>query len=138
MESFFVLLAIPLLGGPILWLLGDRIRDTGCSLRVMKRDIALALPLEFKGMHRFIPATAHSLGYRVVEMPVGHRPRVAGEPKYGMGITKRAIPGLVDCFAVRWMRKRRRPVTSVEVFGGPAVGAGTHSSEHRATDMEHA
>lgn len=123
-----------------LWLLGDRIRDTGCSLRVMKREIALALPLEFKGMHRFIPATAHSLGYKVVEMPVGHRPRVAGEPKYGMGITKRAIPGLIDCFAVRWMRKRRRPVTSVEVFGGPALRAGseTHGSESRATISEHA
>lgn len=97
------------------WLLGDRIRDTGCSLRVMKREIALALPLEFKGMHRFIPATAVSLGYRVVEMRVNHRPRVAGETKYGMGITKRAIPGLIDCFALRWMRSRRRPVIGQEI-----------------------
>jgi dolichol-phosphate mannosyltransferase len=121
-----------------LWLLGDRIRDTGCSLRVMTRELALALPLEFKGMHRFIPATAHTLGYKVVEMPVHHRARVAGVPKYGMGITKRAIPGLIDCFAVRWMRNRRRPVTSVEVSGGPALRAGTHGSENRATGMEHA
>ncbi|MBK7404043.1 MAG: glycosyltransferase family 2 protein [Phycisphaerales bacterium] len=98
-----------------LWLLGDRIRDTGCSLRVMRREIALALPLEFKGMHRFIPVTAASLGYKVVEMRVSHRARVAGETKYGMGITKRAIPGLIDCLAVRWMRKRRRAVSSVEV-----------------------
>jgi len=118
-----------------LWLLGDRIRDTGCSLRVMKREVALALPLEFKGMHRFVPATAHSLGYKVVEMSVGHRPRVAGEPKYGMSITNRAIPGMIDCFAVRSMRKRRRPVTSVEVFGGPALRAGREAdgSESRAT-----
>ncbi|VAX40475.1 hypothetical protein MNBD_PLANCTO03-2264, partial [hydrothermal vent metagenome] len=94
-----------------LWLLGDRIRDTGCSLRIMKREVALALPLEFKGMHRFIPVTTASLGYKVVEMPVSHRARVAGETKYGMGIVKRALPGLVDCFAVRWMRNRRRPVT---------------------------
>ncbi|MEZ6234776.1 MAG: glycosyltransferase family 2 protein, partial [Phycisphaerales bacterium] len=35
-------------------LLGDTIRDTGCSLRVFRREIGLALPLEFKGMHRFI------------------------------------------------------------------------------------
>ncbi|MDQ7013410.1 MAG: glycosyltransferase family 2 protein [Planctomycetota bacterium] len=98
-----------------LWLLGDRIRDTGCSLRVMKREVALALPLEFKGMHRFIPATAGMLGYKVVEMPVHHRPRVAGETKYGMGITKRALPGLIDCFAVRWMRARRRPVVGTEI-----------------------
>ncbi len=95
-------------------LLNDTITDTGCSLRVMKREIALQIPLEFKGMHRFIPATARHLGYLVVEMPVNHRHRHAGEPKYGMGITKRALPGLVDLFAVRYMRNRRRPVTSEE------------------------
>ena len=96
-------------------ILGDSIRDTGCSLRVMKREIALQLPLEFKGMHRFIPVTARHLGYSVVEMPVNHRPRAAGETKYGMGITKRALPGLIDCFAVRYMRTRRRPVASEEI-----------------------
>lgn len=98
-----------------LWVLGDTITDTGCSLRVMKREIALRLPLEFKGMHRFIPATARHLGYTVVEMPVSHRHRHAGTPKYGMGITKRAIPGLIDLFAVRYMRNRRRPITSIRV-----------------------
>lgn len=97
-------------------LLGDTIRDTGCSLRVMKREIALRLPLEFKGMHRFIPATARHMGYKVVEMPVNHRARAAGETKYGsMGITRRAIPGLIDCFAVRYMRGRRRPVKGEEL-----------------------
>lgn len=95
-------------------LLGDTITDTGCSLRVMKREIALQLPLEYKGMHRFIPATARHLGYTVVEMPVNHRRRHAGTPKYGMGITKRAIPGLIDLFAVRYMRNRRRPVSNEE------------------------
>ncbi len=97
------------------WLLGDTIRDTGCSLRVMKREIALALPLEFRGIHRFIPVTARHLGFIVVEMPVKHRPRVAGETKYGFGIVQRALPGLLDLLAVRWMRSRRRPVSSVEV-----------------------
>ena len=80
----------------------------------MKREIALALPLEFKGIHRFIPVTARHLGYTVVEMRVNHRPRIAGETKYGMGIVKRALPGLQDLFAVRWMRNRRRPTTSTE------------------------
>lgn len=95
-------------------LLGDTITDTGCSLRVMKREIALQLPLEFKGVHRFIPVSARHMGYTVVEIDVAHRPRHAGEPKYGMGITKRALPGLVDCFAIRWMSARRRPTTSEE------------------------
>jgi glycosyltransferase involved in cell wall biosynthesis len=101
------------------WLLGDTIRDTGCSLRVMKREIAIALPLEFRGMHRFIPVTAASLGYKVVEMPVHHRPRAAGETKYGFGIWQRAIPGLIDCFAVRYMRRRRRPTRFEEVGREP-------------------
>jgi dolichol-phosphate mannosyltransferase len=100
-------------------LLGDTIRDTGCSLRVMKREVALALPLEFRGVHRFIPFTARQLGYRVVEMPVHHRPRTAGRTKYG--ILNRAIPGLVDCFAMRWMRSRRRGVRYEEVAGAPAL-----------------
>lgn len=96
-------------------ILGDVIRDTGCSLRLMKREIALRIPLEFKGMHRFIPVSAHHMGYKVVQMRVAHRPRVAGQTKYGMGISQRAIPGLVDCFAVRWMSRRRRPVESSEI-----------------------
>lgn len=110
-------------------LLGDTITDTGCSLRVMKREIALQIPLEFKGMHRFIPVTARHLGYTVVEMPVNHRPRHAGEPKYGMGITKRALPGLVDLFAVRYMRNRRRPVSSEE-HRNQIANAATPEQEH--------
>ena len=89
-------------------LLGDTIVDTGCSLRVMRRELALRLPLEFKGLHRFIPVSARHMGYTVVEIPVAHRPRHAGTPKYGVGIISRALPGLVDLFAVRWMRARRR------------------------------
>lgn len=96
-------------------LLGDTIRDTGCSLRVMERDLALRMPLEFKGMHRFIPVSARDIGATVVEFRVNHRPRAAGQTKYGAGILKRAIPGLVDCFAVRYMRRRRRPVECEEI-----------------------
>jgi len=96
-------------------LLGDRVRDTGCSLRIMKREFALALPLELRGMHRFVPVTIRDLGGKVVEVPVNHRPRHAGETKYGLGITKRAIPGLIDLFAVRYFRSRRRSVESIEV-----------------------
>lgn len=97
------------------WLLGDAIRDTGCSLRVMKRELALALPLQFRGMHRFIPVTAAHLGYTVREVRVTHRPRVAGETKYGMGIVQRALPGFIDLLAVRYMRSRRRPTSCEEV-----------------------
>lgn len=107
-----------------LWLLGDPIRDTGCSLRVMKREIALRLPLEFRGMHRFIPVTARHLGYSVVEMRVNHRPRHAGQTKYGMGIVQRALPGLIDLLAVRYMRSRRRPTDYAEAPPSPAGAPG--------------
>jgi glycosyltransferase involved in cell wall biosynthesis len=114
-------------------ILADTIRDTGCSLRLMKREIALRLPLEFRGVHRFIPASARHMGYTVVEMPVTHRPRIAGETKYGMGIVQRALPGLIDCFAVRWMRQRRRPVTSAEVR--PALRAESRPVRAAAPDQ---
>ncbi len=94
-------------------LLGDTIRDTGCSLRAMRRVVALSLPLEFRGMHRFIPLTARQLGFTVVEMPVRHRERNAGRTKYG--IKNRAWPAFFDCLAVRWMRRRRRDTRFDEV-----------------------
>lgn len=112
------------------WLLGDTIIDTGCSLRIMKHEVALRLPLEYKGMHRFIPGTARRMGFTVVEMPVRHQSRHAGETKYGAGVLTRAWPGLMDCFAVRWMHNRRRPVLGREVGvdDRSAAADGGHSS----------
>jgi hypothetical protein len=85
-------------------LLGDSIRDTGCSTRVLRTDLAKLYPLQFRGMQRFLPVYARILGASVVEEPVNHRPRVSGSTKYGL--FNRAIPGFFDCLAVRWMRKR--------------------------------
>jgi dolichol-phosphate mannosyltransferase len=112
-------------------LLGDTIRDTGCSLRLMKREVALAIPLEFRGMHRFIPVTARHHGFVVIETQVNHRPRVAGVAKYG--IMNRAIPGLFDCLAVRWMSRRRRPVRShaLSASAAPPLVEVTTRDEHR-------
>jgi hypothetical protein len=53
------------------------------------------------------------MGHTVVEMPVNHRPRVAGEAKYG--VWDRAAVGIYDCLSVRWMARRRRPVECDEV-----------------------
>jgi dolichol-phosphate mannosyltransferase len=94
-------------------MLGDAIRDTGCSLRVFRREVGLALPLQYAGMHRFIPFYARQLGYRVVEFPVHHRPRTSGESKYG--VWNRALPGLRDLFAMRWMRRRLRDTATQAV-----------------------
>lgn len=89
-------------------LLGDGVRDTGCSARVMNAEYARQIPLQYKGMHRFFPVYVAALGAKVVEHPVHHRPRHAGVTKYGVGVISRGYNGLIDCFAVSWMRKRLR------------------------------
>ena len=95
-------------------ILADPVKDTGCSARVLRASIAKQLPLQYKGMHRFFPAYAARLGATIVEFPVKHRPRAAGETKYGVGVLTRGLAGLFDCFAVRWMGKRLRDTGVVE------------------------
>ena len=82
----------------------DGVRDTGCTLKAMRRECREALVL-FHGMHRFIPALIKGLGYRVAEIPVNHRPRVAGVSKYGFG--NRAFRATMDMFGVRWLLSRQ-------------------------------
>ena len=82
----------------------DGVRDTGCTLKAMKRECVAAL-LPFKGMHRFIPALVKGAGYRLVEIPVNHRPRKFGQSKYGLG--NRALRATTDMFGVRWLLSRR-------------------------------
>jgi glycosyltransferase involved in cell wall biosynthesis len=86
------------------WFIGDGVRDTGCTLKAMKSECRTALVL-FTGMHRFIPALIGASGYKVTEMPVNHRPRVAGVSKYGFG--NRALRATMDMFGVRWLNSRR-------------------------------
>lgn len=82
----------------------DGVRDTGCSLKAMRRECVSAL-IPFKGMHRFIPALIKDAGYRLVEIPVNHRPRRFGQTKYGLG--NRAVRATTDMFGVRWLLSRR-------------------------------
>ncbi|KIE58176.1 glycosyl transferase [Methylacidiphilum kamchatkense Kam1] len=85
-------------------LLGDNTRDTGCSLKVMRSELAKRLP-GWNGMHRFIPALAQAMGYRVGECPVNHRPRRAGKSK--VISWKRAIQATVDLIGMIWFCKRQ-------------------------------
>jgi len=82
---------------------GDQVRDAACGIKVFRRSLFLSLP-RFQGMHRFMATLARYAGADVLELPVNHRPREAGVAKYGVG--NRALRGLMDCFAVRWYRKR--------------------------------
>jgi glycosyltransferase involved in cell wall biosynthesis len=83
---------------------GDGVRDTGCTLKAMRRECAAAL-VPFKGVHRFIPALVKNAGYTLAEIPVNHRPRQYGVSKYGLG--NRALRATMDMFGVRWLQSRR-------------------------------
>jgi glycosyltransferase involved in cell wall biosynthesis len=85
------------------WLTNDQITDTGCSLKLVRREAIDRLKL-YTGMHRFLPTLVRMQGYKVAEMPVNHRARQFGVSKYGA--MNRAFRGLADCLAVRWMGKR--------------------------------
>jgi glycosyltransferase involved in cell wall biosynthesis len=82
---------------------GDDIIDTGCSLKAFRRDCLGEIKL-YDGMHRFLPTLLRIEGRSVVQLPVNHRPRVAGTAKYG--VWNRAFRAFVDLLAVRWMKKR--------------------------------
>ena len=85
------------------WITKDNITDTGCSLKLVRKEAVDKVRL-YTGMHRFLPTLVRMAGYKVAEMPVNHRARRFGESKYGA--MNRAFRGLADCLAVRWMGRR--------------------------------
>lgn len=86
------------------FLIKDNIHDTGCSLKVYKKEWIDKIKL-YNGMHRFLPALLDMEGARIMEVKVSHHPRQYGTSKYN--IRNRLFKGLYDLLAVRWMQKRR-------------------------------
>ncbi len=87
-------------------LLGDRIPDTGCGLKLFARETFLSAP-RFDHMHRFLPALFLREGARVISVPVRHRPRTVGRSKYAM--LERLAAGIVDLAGVFWLARRAWP-----------------------------
>jgi dolichol-phosphate mannosyltransferase len=83
--------------------LGQAIRDTGCSVRIFRRELALRLPA-FQGVHRFIGPLLLREGCRVVQVPVEHRPRLHGRSHYSFW--NRSIRVVVDLLGVIWLLRR--------------------------------
>lgn len=81
----------------------ETIRDSGCTFRAFRRECLADLVL-YKGFHRFIPTLLKMRGFRVLEIPVNHRPRRFGRSKYGIG--NRAFRAFYDLLVVRWMKDR--------------------------------
>ena len=83
--------------------LAQSIRDTGCSVRIFPRDLALALPT-FDGMHRFLGSLLLREGCRVVQVPVHHRPRSHGRSHYSFW--NRSFQVVIDLLGVIWLMRR--------------------------------
>jgi glycosyltransferase involved in cell wall biosynthesis len=100
---------------------GVTIKDMGCTLRVMRRDLAEALPL-YGEMHRFVPVLAKMHGARVAQVDVNHRPRVAGVTKYTLS---RSVRVLLDLITVKFLHSYvTRPMHALGVPGLAAMALG--------------
>lgn len=84
--------------------LGVDFCDTGCALRVFRKS-SLEGVFAFNGLHRFLPVLVHAGGWKTKELPINHRPRVAGVSKYGLW--NRLWRGIYDLIAISWYMKRR-------------------------------
>ena len=75
------------------------IHDLGCTLKAIRREIAVELEL-YGEMHRFIPILAHQRGARCVEVVTRHHPRRFGQTTYGLSRTVRVV---LDLITVKYM-----------------------------------
>ena len=94
-------------------MLRDDCDDSGCGIKVVKRDVFLSLPY-FDHMHRYMPALIKADGFDVEFMDVNHRERGSGQSKYtNFG---RLWAALSDLRGVTWLiRRRRNPEGADEV-----------------------
>ena len=103
---------------------GVPIRDMGCTLRALRREVAEALPL-YGELHRFVPVLAQMHGASVVQVPVRHHPRVAGKTKYGL---TRTIRVLLDLITVKFLHSYlTRPMHVLGTAGLVSMGLGVLS-----------
>lgn len=107
--------------GLISWVTGVPLHDYGCTLKAYRREVLEGFRL-YGEMHRFIPAYASSVGAKIAEVPVNHRPREHGKTKYGL---ERTLKVMLDLFTVKFLVSfAHKPIY---LFGGAGVGLGALS-----------
>ena len=97
-------------------ILRDGTRDTGCGLKMFRREAWLALPY-FDAIHRFTPALMKREGFSIAHVDVKDRPRGAGVSKYGF--FDRLWVGMVDLAGVRWLISRRNRMPQAAEVAAP-------------------
>ena len=86
-------------------ILKDGCEDTGCSLKVLNKNIFLQFPF-FNGIHRFLPALFNGYGYKTFFIAVDHRPRIKGCSKYRT--LDRLYKGIIDIIRVKKIIRTNR------------------------------
>ncbi|MCI0515547.1 glycosyltransferase family 2 protein [candidate division KSB1 bacterium] len=94
---------------------GVKLHDTGCSLKLFRREIIKKIRL-YGELHRFIPALAKIEGARITELEVEHHERRFGVSKYNISRTFRVIMDLITINLL--MKHLRQPI---HFFGGLGV-----------------
>jgi glycosyltransferase involved in cell wall biosynthesis len=122
-QDGFVIRKIPSYCGN--WLIrkitGVTIKDMGCTLRVLRRDLAECLTL-YGEMHRFVPVLAQQAGARMLQVPVKHYPRSAGKTKYNLTRTFRVV---LDLITVKFLHSYvTRPMHAMGLAGLVSIGMG--------------
>jgi glycosyltransferase involved in cell wall biosynthesis len=103
---------------------GVSVKDMGCTLRALRRDLAEGLPL-YGEMHRFVPVLAQMHGARIAQIPVRHHARTAGKTKYGL---TRSVRVLLDLITVKFLQGYlTRPMHVLGTAGLAAMGLGVVS-----------
>lgn len=116
-QDTFVTRTLPsrLANGLISTVTGVHLHDYGCTLKAYRREVLTGFRL-YGEMHRFIPAYAHSVGARMIEVPVNHHPRRFGQTKYGLTRTLKVV---LDLFTVKFLLSyAHKPIY---LFGGTGL-----------------
>jgi glycosyltransferase involved in cell wall biosynthesis len=101
---------------------GVELHDYGCTLKAYRREVLTGFKL-YGEMHRFIPVFAHSVGAKIIEVPVNHHARQFGVAKYGL---ERTFKVLLDLFTVKFLLSySSKPIY---LFGGTGIGIITLSA----------
>ncbi len=112
--------------------LGDGVSDAGCALKIFRHEVTNAF-IPIRTLYSFMPAFAVAGGFRVVEVPVAHRPRQHGNSRY----TLRSFLFLpiVDFIGLVWFKARRcktRPYREVNGGNGGLIEAFDKSATRKS------
>jgi glycosyltransferase involved in cell wall biosynthesis len=94
------------------------LHDFNCGFKAYRKEVLQNIQL-YGELHRFIPALAYNLGFKVGEIPVNHNPRHFGKSKYGF---ERFSRGFLDLLTILLLTNYlQRPG---HLFGGVGIAVG--------------